>query len=220
MNKKRINTENKINWPRAHDVDVNALRLPPQTLSAAKKVLGNDFKNPEIVKKKKKKKDYNNEGWEQVACMHVACGDLLRSSVTITPLLHVRELLKHVVNPKLLTRNIAAITRDTTTLAKELVSIRKYADDRRANCHNQGDAMSAAQTLFTHYVNFMERFDSALFPLIKHASEQLQEALNEYAKIAPDEARRLTANMTQVINGIGSIVRETIGATEPEQAVA
>lgn len=211
MNNNRINTEQKIDWPKQSQSVV----LSPKAMEVAQKVLGNDFKNPSLIKKKKKKnKNYNNEGWEQVNNMHVACGDLLRSSLTLTPLLHVREVLQCVVNPKLLHRNISAITRDTLTLAKELVSIRKYTDERRKRCNNTGAAMTAAQTAFTHYVNFMERFDSALFPLIEHASEQLQEALIEYEKAAPEEARKLRNNMLQVINSISAIVRDTIGSTE------
>lgn len=201
-------------WPKKEKTLVNQqipVRISPAALAVAHQQIGSGFKAPQ-PKAEKKGKHYNNDAWAEVAQMHKACSDLLRTSLTLTPLLKVKVLLGYVANTSLLNRNVCAINRDTLALSNELHANAAYVEKLRNKCKDAGEVLSAAQSAFQHYVNFMERFDSALFPLIEHTSEQLQDALNRLAVVDPEYARELEDNMQKVLRNIGAVVRDTIGS--------
>lgn len=192
--------------------------LNPKALESTRAQLGSTYKKPSQKKLKKKAKDQRMyDCWNDVNGMRNACTDLLRTSLAIIPLLREKPLLECVVNKSLLARTISAITRDTETLAKELTVLGNFVDASRAKCRNEGDVLTAAQTAYQHYVNYMERFDSALLPSIEHASEQLTVALIAYAKVQPEAAQKLQYEMNTILTNIGYIVRDTIGATTAKE---
>jgi hypothetical protein len=152
-----------------------------------------------------------NNAWDEVNSVYIACIDLLKTSLALTPLLRERSLLTLVGNKKLLTRNIKAITRDTQALAEEMSKIKTAHAEKAGGSKSQEEMMESCM-VFSQYVNFMERYDSALMPLIVHASEQLQEALSELATIDPELAGALTTNLNSTLSSIQTIVHEVTGA--------
>lgn len=157
----------------------------------------------------------NNSAWDEVNGIYQGCLDLLRTSLALTPLLREVELLNLVVDKRLLTRNVSAITRDTQVLAQELTAIRKTHDEKSGGSKDQADMMESC-AVFSQYVQFMERYDSALMPLVVHASEQLQEALLILETINPALAQALSNNLQNTLRRIQGIVHDLTGADEVE----
>lgn len=154
-----------------------------------------------------------NCAWDEVNGIYTACMDLLRTSLALTPLLRERALLTLVGNKNLLTRNVKAITRDTQVLAEELSKIRESHLSKAGGSKSQEEMMEACET-FSLYVNFMERYDSALMPLVVHASEQLQEALIALELVDPELAKTLSNDLQKTLGTIRGIVHEVTGADE------
>lgn len=179
-------------------------------------VIGRNTKGSKKAKKRAWKQhadEYfaSNQAWDEVNGIYVACIDLLKTSLALTPLLRERELLVLVKDKPLLTRNIKAITRDTLALNGEVSKIKATHDGKAGGSKSQEEMMESCM-VFSQYVNFMERYDSALMPLIVHASEQLQEALIELDIINPELAKALTVNLHSTLNSIQTIVHEVTGA--------
>lgn len=152
-----------------------------------------------------------NSAWDEVNGIYVACIDLLRTSLALSPLLRERALLLLVKDKELLTRNVKAITRDTQALAEEVAKIKTMHSDKSGGSKSQEEMMESCM-VFSQYVNFMERYDSALMPLIVHASEQLQEALILLEAVDPELAQQLTGNLQVTLGSIQTIVHEVTGA--------
>lgn len=161
----------------------------------------------------------SNNAWDEVNGIYVACIDLLRTSLALTPLLKEKALLALVFDKKLLTRNVQAITRDTQALATELAKIRATHEGKGGGSKSQEEMMESC-AVFSQYVNFMERYDSALMPLVVHASEQLQEALIALEVIDPELAQRLSQDLQATLGSIQSIVHEVTGADAVQTPVA
>ena len=155
----------------------------------------------------------NNNAWDEVNGIYIACMDLLKTSLALTPLLRERELLILVKDKPLLTRNIKAITRDTQVLAEEVAKIKATHQNKDGGSKSQEEMMESCM-VFSQYVNFMERYDSALMPLIVHASEQLQEALLELEVNNPELAKSLTINLHATLGSIQTIVHSVTGAED------
>lgn len=155
----------------------------------------------------------NNNAWNEVNDVYQGCLDLLRTSLALTPLLREKALLELVVDKRLLVRNIQAVTRDTQTLSAELSKIRETHSTKSGGSKNQEDMMESC-AVFSQYVNFMERYDSALMPLVIHASEQLQEALILLETVNPELAQMLSINLQNTLSNIQSIVHGLTGAGE------
>lgn len=156
----------------------------------------------------------NNNAWNEVNGIYVACIDLLKTSLALTPLLRERDLLTLVKDKQLLTRNVKAITRDTIALSEEVAKIKATHNGKDGGSKSQEEMMESCM-VFSQYVNFMERYDSALMPLIVHASEQLQEALIALEQVNPELAKSLTVNLHNTLNSIQSIVHEVTGGETP-----
>ncbi|BAW19230.1 hypothetical protein [Ralstonia phage RP31] len=157
----------------------------------------------------------DNKAWDEVNGIYLACVDLLRTSLALVPLLKEQELLSHVRNVNLLARNVSAINRDTLALAKELAKIKEGHKDKEGGSKSQPEMMESC-AIFSDYVNFMERYDSALMPLVVHASEQLQEALIELQHVNPELAAELNQKLQENLNSIRTIVHEVTGAEAVE----
>lgn len=190
--------------------------LTDAAVAAGKGVIGRNAKGGKKAKKRAWQQhadEYftNNQAWDEVNGIYVACIDLLKTSLALTPLLRERELLVLVKDKPLLTRNIKAITRDTLALNGEVSKIKATHDGKAGGSKSQEEMMESCM-VFSQYVNFMERYDSALMPLIVHASEQLQEALIELDIINPELAKALTVNLHSTLNSIQTIVHEVTGA--------
>jgi hypothetical protein len=152
-----------------------------------------------------------NKAWDEVMGIYIASSDLLRTSLALTPLLRQPELLKKVKNVRLLTRNISAITRDTVTLSGALAKIFALHKDKSGGSKSQEEMMDSC-AIFSQYVDFIERYDSALMPIVVHASEQLNEALQLLRPENPELAHALDQNMTASLNSIRTIIADTTGA--------
>lgn len=152
-----------------------------------------------------------NSAWDEVNGIYTACIDLLRTSLALAPLLREEELVILVKNKRLLSRNIHAITNDTKKLAEELGKIRNQHKDKGAGANSQEDLMLSC-AVFSEYVQFMERYDSALMPLVVHASEQLQEALIALKETNPELADTLNRKLLENLAKIRNIVADTTGA--------
>lgn len=151
-----------------------------------------------------------NRAWDEVDDIRALCVGLLQTALALTPLLKSRELTSLVTNVRLLNRNIQAVTRDTTELAKVLGKIREIHKDKKGGSKDPVD-MADACSVFSQYVDFMERYDAALLPIVLHASEQLQEALLKLEKINPqlafelnEEYKRISAAIDKMIEMICS----------------
>lgn len=155
-----------------------------------------------------------NNAWDEVNGIYLASINLLKTSLALTPLLREQELTKLVKNRRLLARNVMAITRDTQKLADEVTKIRATHKDKDGGSKSQEEMMDSCM-VFSQYVNFMERYDSALMPLIVHASEQLQEALIELEVINPELAKRLKQDLQKTLNSIQAIVHTVTGGETP-----
>lgn len=154
-----------------------------------------------------------NNAWDEVNGIYVACIDVLRSSLALTPMLREKALLALVKNRHLLHRNILAITRDTAVLSAELAKIHETHKDKKGGSGNQEDMMASC-SIFSNYVNFLERYDSALLPLIVHASEQLQEAQFELELVDKPLADTIAQNLANVLNNLRSKIRQVTGAPD------
>jgi hypothetical protein len=152
-----------------------------------------------------------NDAWTEVNGIYFACIDLLRTSLALVPLLKEEELLVHVTNKRLLSRNIHAITNDTKKLVEELGKIRAQHKDKDKGAISQEDLMVSC-AVFSEYVQFMERYDSALMPLVVHASEQLQEGLLKLKDTNPELAAELNHKLLSNLAKIRNIVADTTGA--------
>lgn len=161
----------------------------------------------------------DNRAWDEVNDIYVQCTDLMRTSIALTPLLKQKPLLRKVKNVGLLTRNIMAIVRDTQALSSLMIKIHEQHKDKTGGTKNQEEMMKSC-AVFSQYVDFMERYDSALMPLIVHASEQLQEALVTLHKEDPALALELHNNLNQTLNSIRNIVHDTTGADPVETPAA
>lgn len=153
----------------------------------------------------------DNKAWDEVTSIYVASSDLLRTSLALTPLLRQPELLAKVKNVRLLTRNISAITRDTMALAQALGKIFALHKDKSGGSKSQEEMMDSC-AIFSQYVDFIERYDSALMPIVVHASEQLNEALELMRPENPELAHALDVNVSQALTSIRHIIAETTGA--------
>lgn len=163
-----------------------------------------------------------NKAWDEVNGIYLACMDLLKTSLALLPLLKEQELLSFVLNKNLLARNVSAITRDTKILVEELAKIQKGHKDKSGGSKSQPEMMESC-AIFSEYVNFMERYDSALLPIVVHTSEQLQEALLELQKVNPELASTLNQKLVQNLHAIQNIVHEVTGAEStdsPTEAVS
>lgn len=152
-----------------------------------------------------------NSAWDEVNGIYHACIDLLRTSLALVPLLREQELLKLVANRSLLSRNIRAITNDTKKLTEELNKIRAQHKDKGTGADSQEDLMLSC-AVFSEYVQFMERYDAALMPLVVHASEQLQQALIALQQTDPELANALNHNLMSNLAKIRNIVADSTGA--------
>lgn len=152
----------------------------------------------------------SNNAWDEVNGIYLACVDLLKTSLMLTPLLKERTLLQHVQVPSLLARNIRAITRDTMQLNQELGKIYALHEGKAGGSKTPEEMMISCE-VFSQYVHFMERYDSALMPLVVHASEQLQEAMLNLNKVNPELANTLNAQLVQSMSAIRGIVHEVTG---------
>jgi hypothetical protein len=146
-----------------------------------------------------------NRAWDEVDDIRVMCVSLLHTALALTPLLKSRELTKLVTNVRLLNRNIQAITRDTTELAKVLGKVREIHKDKKGGSKDQFE-MAEACTVFSQYVDFMERYDSALLPIVLHASEQLQEALLKLQDVNPQLAFELNEEYKRISSAIEKMI--------------
>lgn len=154
-----------------------------------------------------------NKAWDEVNGIYLGCVDLLKTSLALVPLLKEIDLVQLVKNKNLLARNIAAITRDTTVLVKDLNKIKASHKDKSGGTKTQAEMMDSC-AVFTDYVQFMERYDSALMPLVVHASEQLQEALIDLQHSQPELAQTLNTKLQLNLHSIRQIVHEVTGADE------
>lgn len=161
----------------------------------------------------------SNNAWDEVNGIYVACLDLLRTSLALSPLLRELALLELVADKKLLTRNVKAITRDTKVLSEQLAKIREVHNDKAGGSKSQEEMMESC-AVFSQYVDFMERYDSALMPLVVHASEQLQEALIALEIVNPELATKLSNDLQKTLSSIQTIVHEVTGAEEVKTPVA
>jgi hypothetical protein len=153
----------------------------------------------------------NNKAWDEVTSIRIQCADLLRTAMALTPLLKSHELLYKVANKRLLNRNIQAIIRDTTTLSEVLGKIIKLHSDRSGGAVDEVD-LAKSCTVYSEYVDFAERYDAALMPIVVHTSEMLQEALWALHKVNPTLANELNTRMMTILKNIQSIIHETTGA--------
>lgn len=235
-------TPSNINWPKTPQRQADELEEQGQALQAvasvgqmmaaasvvpmprAKKLLtdaANEASKGSIGNGKKGKKRAwkahadayfaSNNAWDEVNGIYIASADLLKTSLALTPLLRQPELLARVKNVRLLTRNIQAITRDTMALAGTLSKIRATHKDKTGGSKDQIEMMESC-AVFSQYVDFIERYDAALMPIVVHASEQLTEALLELNKTNPVLANALNTNMNNTLTSIREIVAETTGA--------
>lgn len=190
------------------------VQLPPSVMEKVSAKTGFNHRAAKATQKKAKKQYQVDECWSDVTSLRSSCADLLRTSMALLPLLKERPLMGLVDDLKLLQRNVAAITRDTGSLSQELQAIGIAVDRTRKTCTNVPMAMAGAQSAFQHYINFMERFDSSLLPIVTHTSEQLQNALNRYKEVSPVRAHELETELSKTLEYISYVVRDSTGAQQ------
>lgn len=190
------------------------VQLPASVMEHVTAKTGFNHRTKKAEQKKAKKQYQVDECWSEVASIKSSCADLLRTSMALLPMLKERELVALVDDRKLLARNVSAITRDTASLSQELQAISNATERTRKTCTNVPMAMAGAQSAFQHYVNFMERYDSALLPILTHTSEQLQNALNLYKEVSPARAFELETELSKTLEFISYVVRDSTGATQ------
>lgn len=191
--------------------------LDPSVMAHVTAKTGFNHRTKKAEQKKAKKQYQVDECWAEVTAIKSSCNDLLRTSMALLPMLKERELVALVDDRKLLTRNVAALTRDTGSLSQELQAIGHATERTRKTCTNVPMAMAGAQSAFQHYINFMERYDSALLPILTHTSEQLQNALNLYKEVSPARAYELETELSKTLEFISYVVRDSTGATQKAQ---
>lgn len=190
--------------------------LAPSVMEHVTAKTGFNHRAAKAAKKKAKKQYQVDACWEEVNSISSSCSDLLRTSMALLPLLRERGLMALVTDVKLIQRNVAAITRDTASLSQELRAIGIGVDRNRKTCTNVAMAMAGAQSAFQYYVNFMERFDSSLLPIVSHTSEMLQIALNLYKEVNPVRATELENELTKTLEYISYVVRDSTGAEKAQ----
>lgn len=152
-----------------------------------------------------------NKAWDEVNSIYLQCLNLLKTPLLLSVLLKCEALTALVHQKKLLIRNVLAITRDVPALAADLEKIRKMHDGKMGGAATELE-LAESCTVFTQYVEFMERYDAALMPLVVHASEQLQEALLDLYKINPELAAELDKQLQEALAQIRDIVISNTGA--------
>lgn len=155
----------------------------------------------------------DNRAWDEVEGIRLMCLDVLRTAGSFAPLLRNVDLLTHVASKRLLSRNIAAIGRDTQVLAEVVSKVHKLHMNKKGGTKTQ-EEMFQSYEVYSQYVDFMERYDAALMPIIVHASEQLQEALLALNKVNPELANQLNMMQQLMLNKVQSIIHETTGADD------
>lgn len=152
-----------------------------------------------------------NTAWDEVAGIRYYSLDLLRTVSAIPPLLRSKELLACVDNIRLLSRSVAALCRDTQTMATVLDKIYALHSTKTGGAVDQQDMMLSCE-VYSQYVDFMERYDSAVMPILVHVGEQLQLALIKLDTISPETAAYLNNQLQATLAGVRSIIHETTGA--------
>lgn len=137
-----------------------------------------------------KKERRNNNAWDEVNAIALACSQMIAVSSNLSPMLAERELLLHLDDIPLFNRLIQSIVRDTRKLAGDFQKIYKSHEGKNGSIVSDEDLV-ASYSIFTDYVNFTELANSCLVPSLAHASEMLGEALNRLSVVNPELAARI-----------------------------
>lgn len=168
-----------------------------------------------LSKNKQEKDTYfqDNNAWDEVTVIRQDCLSLLRVIRELSPLLASQALVMEVTNKKLLTRNIQAICRDTETLANVIDKVYQLHKDKTGGTKNQEEMLYSCE-VYSQYVDFMERYEAALLPIIVHASEQLQEALLVLHEKDPVTAQQLNSRLQNTLNAVQHAIHDNTGADD------
>lgn len=158
------------------------------------------------------KTDYlqSNAAWDEVAIISDDCAQLLRAAALFTPALRSPELMALVDDRTLLIRNVKSITRDTNTLMVELNKIRDTHSQKSGAAVTPEDLVLSC-SVFTDYVNFMDRHSASVMPTSLWISEQIQEAIDKLRAINPELAASLSAQVLGRMQEINVAVQEVTG---------
>lgn len=142
-----------------------------------------------------------NAAWDEVQDISVECARLLQAASLFAPALRNAELMALVTQPRLLARNVESLTRDTVKMIKELEMIRKTHKDRKGAARTADDLMQSC-SVFTDYVNFMDRHQASVMPTTIWVSEIIQQANVRLGETNPEAAQALAINMAGLMNSI------------------
>ena len=154
-----------------------------------------------------------NTAWDEVNGIRYHSLDLLRTVSAIPPLLRSKELLACVDNIRLLSRTVAALCRDTQTMATVLEKIYALHSTKTGGAVDPQEMMLSCE-VYSQYVDFMERYDSAVMPILVHVGEQLQVALIKLDTINPEAAAELNNRLQSTLSNVRTIIHETTGGTD------
>lgn len=161
-----------------------------------------------------------NNAWDEVGGISIDCAQLLRSAALFTPALREPKLMAHVTDSQLLVRNVQSLTRDTHTMMKELEKIRKTHQGKTGGATTPEDLMLSC-SVFTDYVNFMDRHNASLMPTSVWISEQIQVAIEKLRLEDEPLAKALYDQITGRMREISDAVNVLTGgnADGPTDAV-
>lgn len=191
------------------------MRAAITEVNAAPKLTSKKTKNSTKRTTDEHREEYfeTNRAWDEVNDIRYSCLDLLRTVSAITPLLRSEELKVCVENKRLLVRNISALGRDTQVMAKVMANIGALHADKSGGTIDQAEMVVSCE-VYSQYVDFMERYEAALMPILVHTSEQLQLALVKLDETNPELAAQLNYQLQSHLGNVQRAIHEHTGADE------
>lgn len=165
-------------------------------------------------RRKQKAQKRNNNGWDEINGIAMACYQMLTIPAELQPLLKERKLLAKLKDLSLARRLIDAIVRDTRTLSTDFARIQKLHQGKQGHITSDTDLLDS-YSIFTDYVNFVELSNSCLVPSLAHLSEMLGEAMTELDKEEPELVKELnSASVNYRFNLARKAMNELTGAED------
>lgn len=170
--------------------------------------------NGKSIRRQQKAQKRNNNGWDELNGIALACYRMLTIPSELQPLLRERKLLAKLKDLSLCRRLIDSVVRDTRALSTDFTRINKLHQGKAGHINTDEDLITS-YSIFTDYVNFTELCNSCLVPTLAHLSEMLGEAMNELAKEDPELVEQLNnASINKQFNLAKNAMNELTGATD------
>ena len=117
------------------------------------------------------------------------------------------ELIKHVPDPRTLSRVVRVLGADT----REFVQIHNAISSRHADKTGSAlnlDEQQTSREVFSQYINMFELWSSVILPIIDHLALLIQTGLTEWAIVDKAAAEARSGQINEVLSKITALVAQ------------